>query len=322
MTAPRGFDSRPCNHTTTMHKTFVLYHSNCPDGFGAAWAAWMHFQEFSPGADVSYLPVNYDQPLPDIPDGSEVFILDFSYPRDVLTELAERCNICVIDHHGTAKDALAGLPYAFFDMSKSGAVLAWEHFFPTRNVPEMLLYLQDRDLWQWTLPRSKEINAGLWRGKPREFSVWRSIEATWFDAIGSKAALIQAGEAIAFSDALNVETLCRHPVLMKILCYTVPVVNTPVLQSEVCHQLLQLHPTAPFAATWMTRSDGQLIFSVRARKDDFDVASLAKEFGGGGHKAAAGFQRAQLFDIIATRPMQHGWRAVLLQAVGSRDAGG
>lgn len=285
-----------------MRQTFVLYHSNCPDGFGAAWAAWMHFEEFRP-ADVSYQAVNYDQPLPEIPDGSDVFIVDFSYPREVLTALAERCHICVIDHHATAKDALADLPFAFFDMSKSGAVLTWEHFFPSRDVPEILLYLQDRDLWQWKLPASKEINAALWRGTHRDFHVWKSIAHLWDKGVtNAKERLIQAGEAIAFSDALSVETLCRHPATLRILCYTVPAVNTPVLQSEVGHRLLQMHPKAPFAVTWMTRSDGLLLFSLRARsEDDFSVAQIAKEFGGGGHKAAAGFQRAELFEIIAKK---------------------
>lgn len=279
--------------------TFVLYHSNCPDGFGAALAAWMHFEEFGP-SNVTYLAVNYGHSLPEIPDGSDVFIVDFSYPREVLTALAERCRICVLDHHATAMEALRDLPFAKFDMSKSGAVLAWEHFFPTRDVPEMLLYLQDRDLWQWKLPQSKEVNAGLWRGTPRDFAVWRNIAYHWdLGVVTARERLIEKGEAIAFSDDLNVGVLCKHPVWLRILCYTIPAVNTPVLQSEVCHQLLQLHPNAPFAATWMTRSDGELLFSLRARsEDEVNVGTIAKEFGGGGHKAAAGFQQHGLFEII------------------------
>lgn len=106
-----------------MKPTFVLYHANCPDGFAAARAAWM-----SLGDAATYLPVSYGDPLPAIPDGSEVYIVDFSYPRPILEELEARCGLTVIDHHATAQEALSGLAFAHFDMSKSGAVLTWEHF--------------------------------------------------------------------------------------------------------------------------------------------------------------------------------------------------
>ena len=68
--------------------------------------------------------------------------------------------LLVLDHHITAEKALAGLPYAYFDLKKSGAVLAWEwaHDHP---VPWILEYIQDKDLWTWALPLSREINAAI-----------------------------------------------------------------------------------------------------------------------------------------------------------------
>jgi hypothetical protein len=280
-----------------MIPVFVLYHANCPDGFAAAWAAWM-----SLGDSATYQPVSYGQPLPEIPDSSEVYMVDFSYPRDVLEALAARCEVTVIDHHKTAQTALDGLPYAHFDMSKSGAVLTWEHFHPSEPVPEMLLYIQDRDLWQWQLPRSKEINAAMWKGTPRTFSAWREIWQFWSPTlITAKMRLIEAGEIIATYDALTVDGLCKHPHWMRILNWTVPAVASPVLQSEIGHQLLQLHPSAPFAVAYMTLDDGTFAYSLRSRADDFDVSVVAKEFGGGGHKAAAGFRAIDRFTVHAKK---------------------
>lgn len=49
---------------------------------------------------------------------------------------------------------------------------------------------------------------------------------------------------------------------------------------------------------YMTLDDGLLAYSLRARADDFDVSVVAKEFGGGGHKAAAGFKSPARFALV------------------------
>ena len=84
--------------------TYVLYHANCADGFGAAWAAHLALS-----GKCHLIPVSYGSPLPpDIPDGSRVYILDFSYSQEIMDALAQRCTLTVIDHHETSEEALKG----------------------------------------------------------------------------------------------------------------------------------------------------------------------------------------------------------------------
>ena len=131
-----------------------LYHANCNDGSGAALAAWMRFGD----EGHEYIPVQYGAPPPEIAKGESVCILDFSYSREVLREMAKTANsILVLDHHKTAQEALSE-PFdkelnisTEFDMSKSGAVLTWEKFHPGKPLPELFAYLQDRDLWRFEL---------------------------------------------------------------------------------------------------------------------------------------------------------------------------
>lgn len=52
--------------------TIVIYHADCPDGFGAAFAAWLVF-----GDSAQYVPARFGEPAPDV-RGKEVYILDFS----------------------------------------------------------------------------------------------------------------------------------------------------------------------------------------------------------------------------------------------------
>lgn len=148
---------------------YVLYHAGCDDGFGAAWAAWLTL-----GRDAEYIPVNYGQDPPEIPDGARVTILDFSYPRDVLLELSKRYYLHVFDHHKTAAQDLAGFDRATFDMTKSGARLAWEHFHPGVDVPTLVRVVESRDLWRFDEPHTRELSAWI-RSYPRDFPTWNRL---------------------------------------------------------------------------------------------------------------------------------------------------
>jgi len=46
----------------------------------------------------------------------------------------------------------------------------------------------------------------------------------------------------------------------------------------------------PFGVTYWVRADAMVQWSLRSREDGIDVSEIAKTFGGGGHKHAAGFQ--------------------------------
>ena len=75
--------------------THVLYHGDCPDGFGAAWAAWKAL-----GEAASYLPVQHGDPPPALPREARVVLVDFSYPRAALLDLRSRVrDLLVLDHH-------------------------------------------------------------------------------------------------------------------------------------------------------------------------------------------------------------------------------
>src|SRR5262245_28032311 len=98
--------------------TYVIYHADCPDGFGAAYAAWKRY-----GNDATYHPARPGDPLPSLA-GKDVLIADVSWPRaEMLRVAAEARSLVVLDHHKTAEAELSDLPFAHFDMGRSGAVI-------------------------------------------------------------------------------------------------------------------------------------------------------------------------------------------------------
>lgn len=258
-------------------KTVVFYHDDA-DGFGAAYACWRGLSAHM--TDVVFVPVQYGQPVPELPaETGSLFIVDFSYDRETCESLAAKVggNITILDHHKTAEAALAGLPYAHFDANKSGAVMAWEWFF-SGDVPTILSYVQDRDLWKWELPDSREVNAYI-ATLPKDFEEWQMF---------SLDTALSAGSAIiAFQDK-QIHGALRDVVEGEIAGYTVPVLNCTANISEVGNEICKAYPDAPFSASYCDRSDGMRSFSLRSI-GAFDVSEIAKIYGGGGHKNAAGF---------------------------------
>jgi uncharacterized protein len=200
------------------------------DGAAAALAAWLKF-----GDEAEYRPASYGDPAPtdDEVRGRDVFVLDFSYPRAELERIYDAIDgvwpalnyagerkgkLVVLDHHKTAQADLVGLPFCTFDMNKSGAVLAWEHFhrdYSNRDsldslphaLPELFDYVQDRDLWRWELPYSREISAALAAsGALQDFRVLVPIYEDWGHAsAGWKRSLIDHGGAILRAEAQMIE---------------------------------------------------------------------------------------------------------------------
>jgi oligoribonuclease NrnB/cAMP/cGMP phosphodiesterase (DHH superfamily) len=252
--------------------TVVLYHAECADGFGAAWALWRKFP------DAIFLPVKHGNAPPSGMSGQRVVIVDFSYARETLETLAKETKaLLILDHHITAEKALAGLPYAYFDLKKSGAVLAWEwaHEHP---VPWLLDYIQDKDLWTWALPASREINAAI-ASHPFDFQLWNSFK---------QKDLEQEGRAILRYEHELVNKLAGQAVQVEFQNETVPCVQSAILTSQIGERL---SADAPFCIIWHDR-DGRRYFSMRSREDGTDVGSIAASFGGGGHTHAAGFSVA------------------------------
>ena len=259
----------------------VLYHGNCYDGFGAAWAAWKKLGE----EGVRYQAVIYgDQPPPLInADQGKLYILDFSFPRNQLIALTKEFDLTVLDHHKTAKDDLANLQFATFDLEKSGAMLAWEHFHATPP-PVLVQFLEDRDLWRFKLPASRAISTWM-RSWPFDFHRWNQLE---FELDRNFGSCRLEGEAIFRFQSQMVALMADNAWQEEIEGHLVPVTNATAFFSEVGEELCLRNAQAPFSAYYLDRKDGKRQWGLRSR-GGFDCSEVAKKMGGGGHPGAAGW---------------------------------
>jgi len=288
-------------------KPLVIYHANCTDGFGAAFAAWLKL-----GDEAEYLPMQYNSinpaDLADLTDDREVYILDFSLPRvqmESVFRLAKR--VVWLDHHKTAFEMWCSkAPDLFFtihkeaddqkhivlDDCKSGALLAWEYFHPDTEVPMLIKHIDDRDRWQFKLDGSKELHAALASYRPWSFKRWNQL---YEDEAWTYGMLKAEGAAILRAQDQTVQQIVGHARKSYIehphggdndwVFVTGLAVNSPVHQSEVGHELANQSGT--FGLAWYLAEDNTVRCSFRSN-GDYDVSAIARVFGGGGHRNAAG----------------------------------
>jgi oligoribonuclease NrnB/cAMP/cGMP phosphodiesterase (DHH superfamily) len=269
----------------------VLYHANCSDGFGAAWAAWKLL-----GSKAKYIACKHGSPPPDV-TGKNVAICDFSFNNATTKKMIQDANsLVILDHHKSAVVELHDISEAIFDMNHSGAVITWKFFHPGKEPPKLLKLIEDRDLWKWEVSYSKEFSA-YFDMVPFEFEEFSKFE----DESVVESAMKQGAIILAYSKTVvkKIADKAKRRVFNGKRAY---VVNSSHWMSEIGARLA---PDCDVAVIWFYDHEQRNIkVSLRAHHDNIDVSEFAKEYGGGGHAKAAGFSLPgdtvvdDLFDIV------------------------
>ena len=311
-------------------KDVVLFHAQCTDGMFAAYAHYLHKGS---KADTVYIPVGYtglrdkspeevvEFLLGEITDIKErdVYILDFSFDPVVLELMGEKANsVLILDHHLSAskiysdhyqeeaKDGILKLDITdnirvFFDMNRSGAMIAFNYFFPgvsTENVPITFKWVQDRDLWKFEYGNTKEFAAGIRHHtanltfkKVEDFQVLHNLLEHELTKIISSGTLLVTER----DDRVNREKKNGYK-LVWINGHKVAFINAPLdIASELGNSIVMdgkvgivvVYVIAPGRNANERSDTPKVLCSIRSH-DDVDSLFLAKHYGGGGHAQANG----------------------------------
>lgn len=281
-----------------------IYHKNCADGFGAAWVVNKYFH-----GEVEFIEAAYGDPPPNVM-GRNVIMVDFSYPLETILRMRQEViSMVILDHHESARDALSQLyspppnadawfnsvlvgwppsesvrAAAQFDMNRSGAGMTWDWFYPDTPRPQLINHIEDRDMWRFNIPRTREIQSALF-SYPYEMYMWDKFmeySRSDLETFANEGMAIERKHIKDIHELLPITTRA-----MVIGGYTVPVANLPYTLASDAAQVLAYN--ANFAATYYDGAKRRF-FSLRSNAiNGFNVANIAKTYGGGGHKHAAGF---------------------------------
>lgn len=263
-------------------KIVVLYHSNCPDGFGGAYAAWKKF-----GFAAEYIPVQHGRPFPEGLAGKAVYLIDFCYASEAMDALVKIAgHLTVLDHHQGVEDVVTRAPEYVYDANRSGASIAWTFFHPDTPLPELLAFVEDDDLFRFALPETKPVIAYLCV-LPFSFEGWDALVAQMDDPNLRQVFMEKAWAYREYFDLLVAHTVERarlvrfegHEV------YLGEALPLKPMESAVGHALAK--KKGPFALIVHAR---RFAIRVSLRGDGtVDVAAIARAYGGNGHPSSAAF---------------------------------
>ncbi|XP_023519513.1 uncharacterized protein LOC111782904 [Cucurbita pepo subsp. pepo] len=311
--------------------TAVLYHYPCPDGAFAALAAHLYFSAaslpplFFP--NTVYNPLRTDQlPLHQIDD---VYLLDFVGPFGFVEDLSSKVNrVVILDHHKTALEKLSDESSfgenvtKVIDIQRSGATIAFDYFKQKliqdahgnfdvgsshykvldefERMRRLYEYIEDGDLWKWSLPNSKALSSGF---KDLNIEYDTLLNPNLFDQLLSLDMETMISRGIAslahkqklIEDALNQSYSITLGGGAFGRCLAVDADSISELRSELGHQLATKSQYSNLRGIGAVvyrvpalGNDQMLKISLRSVRDE-DTTRISQEFGGGGHKNASSF---------------------------------
>lgn len=267
----------------------VIYHGrSCPDGFAAALAAWLYFDGHAEFLALDHGDVKTLADLPPV-TGRAVYILDFSFAEPLLRDIdAVAAKLVVLDHHLSAAEKLVGFQsqrgVVHFDMKKSGAHLAWEFFHPTQALPDLVKYVEDRDIWVWQYPESAGFLAAL-DMEAFDFARWQVIASLQGEAL---RAYIERGRAMDEKFVKLARDMAESSQALTFNGVAGLMVNVPSAFHSLVGDILSSQ-SGTFALMWAVDKTGVIKCGLRSRSG-FNCIPLAESMRGGGHAQACGFK--------------------------------
>lgn len=258
----------------------VFYHANCPDGFGAAWSYWHAHKEISKFKDIPpidfYAIGHHDTELPLVKDKNVVMVdvvLSDSNQMNYLVKQSKSFKL--LDHHKTAFDLYHKEPWAFFDLEKSGSVLAWEDSHFQIPLPRILYCIQERDL-EKILDIDTESFLQVLDSIPRTFLDWDILhESLIFDP----EPVLKNGRLMRERIYSAVDRLLQNAVPIIMNGYKGFAVNSQVELGVLAASKLSTRPGIDFGFSWYVDHCGLVRGSWRSQS--MDVIELAKIYNGG-----------------------------------------
>lgn len=314
----------------TSKRTVVWYHESCLDGTCAAWVASQYLSE-----DTEYIAQNYGKPItkakcitsPEDMANTDLYILDWC--PESMEKLQECCekfhSVTLIDHHESAiKRVQKWYEEMFNSLTKkpenftqflalqnewSGAMgtAIWFHTNFDKYVIEdgdgfvqhwLVQAIDDRDRWQFKLPYTREINAGLFH-MGFDLEVWRKQPFSEHQRLGLR------DNGIVFLTAKQIEIDLIISSGLQFIDDAndnafAAIINAPYhLASEMGNQIIQDHKFR-IAIVWNIDKDYKTCFSLRSTPENLhalNCAEIASLLGGGGHVNAAGVKMAMPYQM-------------------------
>lgn len=231
----------------------------------------------------------------EVPLHSTAWVVDFSLPKAQVLQLQRVANVIWIDHHPSAIEKLESIAHTLPGMrslDRSGCGLAWQFLHSGREMPDLVRYVEDRDLWRFSLGEAtNRYTSGALIRLRTPWDVLPLLESN----AATEEILTAGGYIEAYRRGSEQTAMTRFATARSFRSnLRVAYLNLPG-NGDVGEALCTKF-SADIAVCYVVRRNREI--SVSLYSSQYNVEPIARIFGGGGHAGAAGFSWRNL-DIDA-----------------------
>ena len=297
----------------------ICYYHNDADGMiSAAWVYLLSKSTFIDNFDNKFIEVSYKDnenfPIDVINKDEDVFIVDFSVNPETMDKILEiTTHVNWIDHHETAIDMYADYPVTISGLREIGIAgceltriyiekkMNWcakngssSGCTIPKTLSEVSKYIGDRDVWKFEYPETKDFYAGYETvAELTPLTAGILLDAHGVDGLIKIGKIINAYKresrlkACRFAYESTYHVTCLGDTLntININSHRCLICNSTDKTSELFGDRFKDYD---FVAIYVFDGDS---YNVSLYSDEkIAVNVIAKIYGGGGHRYAAGFE--------------------------------
>lgn len=275
----------------------ILFHKNCSDGIGSLIAIDQYYDKnnLKKKYNIKGLKHTYDLDQKLIKN-KNVLVCDLSLSKEKYEYIQNLCkNLLIIDHHKTSIKNTINIKNKIIDMKHSAAYLTWKYFLPFEEVPKLINYIEDHDLWKFDLKSSREIYSSLKHIDKDLNNYKKLLDKQEFNN------LLNIGEKLYNIEKNKIKKLCSYAKKynqrikgknneISAKSYDIYYVNSSIFTNELGNYLVENFDCDLSIVYNYDEKTNKTFMSLRSNnKKDIDVSKIAEVYNGGGHKHAAAF---------------------------------
>ena len=258
---------------------------------------------------ITFIGYHYGDPIPDLSKCDQVIMVDISFPKEEMFKLFERLDedFIYLDHHISAINDSIDNGYKACNGIRTTKLaacqLTWQYFFPDIKIPEIVSLLSDYDSFRNTSKKVLEFQYGArqrisnyeeaygfliksikggFTEDTIEYKIWKEGKSIYQYLCTEAKQTYKNGFVIHFRNDIKKGNVIENGIL-RFICINKERFN-PINFGIDYHK-------DGYYGVLSFYFDGKLYqCSIYNDNGQIDCSVIAKQFGGGGHKGAAGFR--------------------------------
>ena len=277
-----------------MRNLYIVYHKIDFDGVcSAACVYWLMKPIYN---KIHLVPINHGEEFDlwgKITPMDVVYMVDFCLPIDEMKKLNKFIELHVIDHHITAINAIKESGENFSGCQEIGigaCYLTYQYVSQTDYCPYIIKLLAEYDVWNHSDVNALPLQYGLKciddilnpKNELWERIVCDKVSDTQFLQIIKQENYCQQYEKMTNKLYCDIMAFDSDLDGFKLLCVNKALSSSILFESKWDNTVYDI-------MCCFNRVNGTWSVSLYTDKEGVDVSKIAKKYGGGGHKQAAGF---------------------------------